>query len=111
MGAARGTRLFKLENREKTCAFQRRVNGGGATEMFKTDEAGEAFAESLAGDVKELGTAAFRLDESKARGWRLSRFRWGRSRWTRWCGTGSKPVQNGDAENQSYGGACDNGLA
>lgn len=64
----RGIRLFAIPNRpENPFGVQWRVDGKAKTKTFATKEAQVEFAKSLAGDVREVGVAAFRLDESEAR--------------------------------------------
>jgi hypothetical protein len=49
------------------------VDGRRKTKTFKTAEKQIDFAKTLAGDVKQNGLAAFRLDEGEAREWRAFR--------------------------------------
>lgn len=70
----RGIRLIELANCPKSpFAVQWRVEGKRKTKTFKSKELREAFARSLAGDVKERGVAAYRLNEEEARVWRSFR--------------------------------------
>ena len=70
----RGIRLYAVPSRPKRPhAVQWRVDGEAKTKTFKTVEAQETFARSLAGDLKQGGVAALRLDESEAREWRAFR--------------------------------------
>ncbi len=46
------------------------IEGRRKTKGFPSLEARETFARSLAGDVKSIGVAAYRLNESEAKAWR-----------------------------------------
>ncbi len=76
----RGIRLIELANCPgQPYAVQWRLEGRRKTKTFPTKELREAFARSLAGDVKRLGVAAYRLNEDEAKAWRSFRAQIGES--------------------------------
>lgn len=69
----RGIRLVTFADRPSPYGVQWRVNGARKTKTFETIERQVTFAKSLAGEVRQNGLAAFRLDEGEAREWRAFR--------------------------------------
>lgn len=67
----RGITLVHFPKRpNQPYGVQWRLDGKRKTRTFATKERQVAFAKDLAGDAKENGTAAFKLDEQEARRWR-----------------------------------------
>ena len=69
----RGVRVFTEKNRRHSFACQWRVDGKRKTKFFEKMGARDKWALGLAGDTKEMGAAAGRLDASEARKWRAFR--------------------------------------
>lgn len=70
----RGITLIAFtDGRSKLHGVQWRIAGKRKTKTFKSKEKQIDFAKSLAGEVKQHGLAAFRLDEGEAREWRAFR--------------------------------------
>lgn len=61
------------QSAKKPHGVQWRVDGKRKTRGFPTLEQRDAFARSLAGDVKAAGVDAYRLDEAELRDWRAFR--------------------------------------
>ena len=70
----RGIRLLHLLHRpDNPHAVQWRADGHRKTKSFRTKEAQEAYARTLAATVKTIGVAAYRLDQGEAMEWRAFR--------------------------------------
>ena len=67
----RGIRLLEMPGcPNQPFGVQWRQDGRRKTKSFRSAEAQVGFAKALAADARNIGTAAFRLDESEAREWR-----------------------------------------
>jgi len=69
----RGIRLIEITDRKSCYGVQYRVTGKRKTRSFASREKQIEFAKGIAGDAKQNGLAAFRLDQDEAREWRAFR--------------------------------------